>query len=60
MEKLIIDLRSSELALDYREENYPEERLIAGCLDVSILYDAIVYAYKAGYKKAVEHYEQTN
>lgn len=60
MDKLRIDLRSSELALDYREENYPEERLIEGWLDVSILYDAIVYAYKAGYKKAVDDYEQTH
>ena len=44
-----------EKAAEFMEMNYPESDLVRGCLDVSILYDGIYEAFKAGYKAAINN-----
>lgn len=49
-----------EKAAEFMEMNYPESSLVRGCFDVSILYDGIYEAFKAGYKAALSNQLDSN
>lgn len=49
-----------EKAAKYMDKHFPESDLIAGCLDVSILYDGIHRAFIDGYKLAKSELEESD